>query len=212
MLWLLGESTSFLGFEHPIGGSVSILGAFLLGIGFVGKRRLERWDEAVGRFVERMKTFRQRCGEIGLFFGRMLVPLFERFDPLVKKWYNWIVGFTILIVLLVALLLFIGRAFAGHHDNWAVIAAVWTTAAFVWLASVFVWAMFLCIILIFVLFLLAVVIPLLVRVPSVLVWICMTPYFLARRLEKDGALERMFVLIGTIMGAVGIGMCLWKGP
>ena len=84
MLWLLAESTSILPFEHPIGGGVSVLGAFLLGIGWVGRKRLERWDECVANFAESAKMLRQRlpefavrvyatvgeiCGALGDVFG-----------------------------------------------------------------------------------------------------------------------------------------------
>ena len=30
--------------------------------------------------------------------------------------------------------------------------------------------------------------------------------------DKEGALEGMFLLVGTIMTAVGIAICLLKGP
>ena len=36
-------------------------------------------------------------------------------------------------------------------------------------------------------------------VVSALLWICMAPYFLTRWVDKEGALERTFVLIGTVM-------------
>jgi hypothetical protein len=65
MVEIFAESASSFGFEHPFGGAVSILGALLLSIGWVGKQRLERWDDAVGKFVERTKIVRRRLGDFG---------------------------------------------------------------------------------------------------------------------------------------------------
>jgi hypothetical protein len=55
MIVFLAETQTLFGFEHPFGLIVSFLGVFLLGIGWVGKKRLETWDEALGKIVERAR-------------------------------------------------------------------------------------------------------------------------------------------------------------
>jgi hypothetical protein len=62
---------------------------------------------------------------------------------------------------------------------------------------------------------LAVITPFLIlllsHVPRAFIWLCMAPYSLTRRVDKEGALERTFLLIGSVISIVGIAMCLYKG-
>jgi hypothetical protein len=167
MLWLLAESTFFFGFEHPVGGIVSILGAFLLGIGWVGKKRLERWDNATGKFVDelvaRTKMLRRRSMQFiksGLKVAHAL--------PII---WGVVVGLFAFVPLF------------GIGVLFGLLSAI--AEPLVTLLSFLVSALF---------------------------QMCMAPYLLTRWLDKEGALERTFLLIGTVMGAVGIAMCLWKGP
>jgi hypothetical protein len=63
MTALLAETRSFLGFQHPFPLILSVLGASLAAIGYVGKKRLERWNEVTNKFFLRSKAFLRRYRE-----------------------------------------------------------------------------------------------------------------------------------------------------
>jgi hypothetical protein len=52
MIWFLAKAGTFFGFEHPFALILSVLGILLAAIGFVGKKRLKKWDDSVSRFKQ----------------------------------------------------------------------------------------------------------------------------------------------------------------
>jgi hypothetical protein len=214
----LAGSESFFGFEHPIGGAVSIVGAFLLAVGWVGKKRLEGWDEDIADFLERLKME-----------GKRLLPLALSNEKRVIKSISTTIfavpGCALMLLCLAAiisLVLTVVMSATADSSQLSIPDSWWNRV--VMAAAIFV----------FMLFLICGVLILYILIPAlffnavvalafaaryaapILLWalirISLAPYSLTRWVEKEGALERTFLFIGTIMTAVGIAMCLWKGP
>ena len=216
MITLPAVTATFLGFEHPVGGTISILGAFLLGIGIVGKRRLERWDEAVAEFTESTANIEDGARQLSRLILIIIAWLFERCQPVAEEapgCYYGIVGVVFLAILISGFLLFIGGAFTGNTDNnWAVTLGLWIFMAGGWLLQITLWIIGLALVIEGLLLLIGfVIVPLAVRIPSMLVWVCTSPYLLMRWVDKEGVLDRTFLLIGTVLTVVGIAMCLFTG-
>jgi hypothetical protein len=207
MIELLAESGSFLGFEHPFGGIISVLGAFLLGIGWVGKRRLEKWDAAVQGYFEIVKAWQGRkLRRFGEYFEQKAFPFVVRSS--VKIFRGFKRSLWVLAPLMIAFLALGIWADCMKYNNWVweffVIGSVTTSCLL---------CLFVCSLGLPLIALVAIMLPVyLVLLISALVRIPLAPYLLTRWVADEDVLERTFLLVGTLVSVLGLGMCLWTKP
>jgi hypothetical protein len=209
MTKLLAESATFLGFEHPFGGTISVLGAFLLGIGWVGKRRLEKWDAAVQKYFEIVKAWQGRnLRRLGEYIDQKAFPFIVRSSVKIFRGFK-----RSLWVLMPMMFAFFALGFWADYMKNKIPNWVWDVFVIGSVTTICVLCLFLVALFLPVIVLTVIILPAyLVLFISVLLRMPLAPYLMTRRVEEEDALERTFLLVGTVLSVIGIGMCLWTKP
>jgi hypothetical protein len=203
--------------DHLFGGGVSILGTLLLGIGWVGRDRLERWNAKMESYLEWEKALRDRLFRAS---GNVAKALIKNPSLLYFEWVSneklsdilaltfcyiclgWIILNLVNTVLMLVLWLF-GNSFPDVAETVLVIGETVLTLIIVAVAKL---GFAICVI---VPLCCACAVLLISRLLFALCWLSLVPYRFTRWVEKAGALERTFILLGTAITVCGIALCTW---
>jgi len=202
MTSLLAEKLTFWGFDKPFALIMTILGMLLTGIGWVGKKRLERWDEAIRGLPEKRDMIRKRLLNFAgksLEFANSESGGFQPFRALFYAGSCFLIigGFVVTILSIILALIF--PSLRPYYSS-IMEDSNWVQAT-----------LFICLLTIVIgYFVFTALIPLILllgeRLFSAFLWISMTPYLLTRWVEKEDTLERTFIFVG--IGVAIVRACL----